>query len=244
MIDAVNKHAGLFHITHWKAGSQWIYKILQQCAPDKIVPPEIGMEQFAQAKVLSGDKVYPALYLTRQKFMRAGLCASAKRFVVVRDLRDSVISHYFSLKVSHPITAPEVSQLRRILTSMDMDDGLIFLIRHRLYKPALIQFSWFCAEEPVIKYENLLHHDIDILTPIISHASPLSHQEIEKVIIANRFSALTKNRERGCEDINSHERKAMPGDWKLYFSNRIKDEFKRRYADLLIKMGYETDNNW
>jgi hypothetical protein len=60
----------------------------------------------------------------------------------------------------------------------------------------------------------------------------------------NRFSKLSGGRSKGSEDEASHYRKGLPGDWRNHFTDRHKDFFKKNYNELLIKLGYETDDNW
>jgi hypothetical protein len=55
------------HVTHWKAGSQWIYKILLGCVPDRIVPPQLEMAQVLDEAILPGG-VYPTVYVTHEEF--------------------------------------------------------------------------------------------------------------------------------------------------------------------------------
>ena len=31
----------VFHITHWKAGSQWVAAVLEECAPHRVVEPVV-----------------------------------------------------------------------------------------------------------------------------------------------------------------------------------------------------------
>ncbi len=59
----------------------------------------------------------------------------------------------------------------------------------------------------------------------------------------NTFEVVT-GRKQGEEDITAHQRKGIVGDWKNYFSDRVKDEFKKRFGDVLIQTGYEQDLNW
>lgn len=59
-----------------------------------------------------------------------------------------------------------------------------------------------------------------------------------------RFTKATKGRKRGVSNESSHYRKGMPGDWRNHFTDEHKAYFKREYNDLLIKLGYEKDNNW
>jgi hypothetical protein len=39
-------------------------------------------------------------------------------------------------------------------------------------------------------------------------------------------------------------RKGGSGGWREEFTPRVKEEFKRRAGDWLIRLGYETDNDW
>jgi len=39
-------------------------------------------------------------------------------------------------------------------------------------------------------------------------------------------------------------RKAQPGNWREYFTEANKEAFKAVAGDLLIRLGYEKDNNW
>lgn len=36
----------------------------------------------------------------------------------------------------------------------------------------------------------------------------------------------------------------MAGDWKNVFTEKNKQEFKAAAGDLLVRMGYEEDNDW
>src|SRR5437016_8561927 len=92
----------VIHVTHYKAGSQWIYAILRDCVPKRrIVPPQFDRGQFLGERVRQG-KVYPTVYVTREEWDTATLPQQWRRFVVIRDLRDALVSGYFSIKVSHP----------------------------------------------------------------------------------------------------------------------------------------------
>ncbi|MDX6475087.1 MAG: lipopolysaccharide transport system ATP-binding protein, partial [Gaiellaceae bacterium] len=88
------------HVTHHKAGSQWIYAILRALVPDRIVPPDARSGHFRYWPPEPG-KVYPTVYLTRQQFDLVGVPDDCRRFVMIRDLRDTLVSSYFSLAATH-----------------------------------------------------------------------------------------------------------------------------------------------
>jgi hypothetical protein len=59
----------------------------------------------------------------------------------------------------------------------------------------------------------------------------------------NSFETRT-GRRRGVEDPSQHLRKGIAGDWRNFFTERIRSVFKARYADLLVRTGYEMDASW
>ena len=117
----------IFHVTHWKAGAQWIHKILRACTPDLVVAPQIDEVQFLKQPLQAG-KVYPTVYVTRQQFESVALPDSWRRFVVIRDLRDTAVSAYFSFLFSHPAINAIIVEGREFLSSMDSETALTFTI--------------------------------------------------------------------------------------------------------------------
>src|SRR5262249_7213471 len=95
----------LIHVTHQKAGSQWIHRILRACFSERIVDPSLGDRQFKNRPIVPGA-IYPTVYVTRDEFEAVHLPPGARHFTVIRDLRDTLISAYFSLKLSHPVVDP------------------------------------------------------------------------------------------------------------------------------------------
>ena len=63
------------------------------------------------------------------------------------------------------------------------------------------------------------------------------------VIRENGFEARS-GRKPGEEDLKSHERKGVSGDWKNHFTDKIAKSFKARFASLLVATGYEKGFNW
>lgn len=232
----------IFHITHWKAGSQWIHKILVDCVPERIIPPQLREAQFLDGP-LQPQKVYPTVYVTKQQFDSVRLPSNWRRFVIIRDLRDTLVSAYFSLKVSHAILDYRIARWRSVLQSLSMEDGLIYLIDEYLPRCASIQVSWLQAGERLLRYEDLLENDLDILEQVLLDECelPVSRERFREVVRANRFEQLTKGRLRGQEDRIVHERKGIAGDWRNYFSDRVTRAFNERFGGLLVATGYDNE---
>lgn len=72
----------------------------------------------------------------------------------------------------------------------------------------------------------------------------LPRAEILDITYANRFEAKRGGKKAGSEDRSRHFRKGIAGDWKNHFTPVHKQVFKERYGDLVVRLGYETDNDW
>ncbi len=243
--DALDKGVPtVFHVTHWKAGSQWIYKILKHLCPESIVKPEL--DQLRRYPIQRG-RVYPTVYMSKQSLDQVVLPEGSTRFVVIRDLRDTLVSAYFSFKISHPIIPGFSTKLRQFLQESEIESGLIHLLDHFLQECARIQLSWLEARDDlVLKYEDLLTDDLSLLEfALIDHCHlPVTREAVREAVLAARFEALTGGRARGCEDISAHERKGIAGDWRNHFTDKVKRAFKARYGGLLVAVGYESDLSW
>ncbi|HVS27089.1 MAG TPA: Wzt carbohydrate-binding domain-containing protein [Burkholderiales bacterium] len=164
--SAEEKKTTIIHVTHWKAGSQWIHRILNECVPDLVVTPRLNQTQFLTSPIQLG-KVYPTVYVTKAQFDRTHLPPNTRRFVVIRDLRDTLVSAYFSMKISHPALESGPPHLRTVLQSLSQEDGMLYMIEEWLPPCADIQTSWLEADEPLIRYEDLLEHDLAILEAVL-----------------------------------------------------------------------------
>src|SRR5262245_7506536 len=204
----------VFHITHHKAGSQWVNRILHTLAYDRLVQPEIENRQFLDRPVRAGA-VYPTLYVTREQFESVALPEHWRRFVVIRDLRDILISFYFSVKYSHAMLHDVLRARRAALSGLSLEDGLLHVLETGRAGFALIQWSWRLAGEDLIKYEDLLRYDEEILGRVLLRHCRLAVDPVRfrEVVRAYRFETQTGGRKPGSEDVHSHERKGIAGDW-------------------------------
>jgi hypothetical protein len=238
----------VFHVTHHKAGSQWVNRIFHALAYERLVMPEVRdgaiNVQFLERPIRPG-MVYPTVYVTRQEFESVRLPRPWKRFVVVRDLRDTLVSAYFSIKHSHAMEHPRDLEDRRRLHELSVEDGLLFLLDSWLPDRAAVQRSWAGGTDDVLKYEDLLRDDLRILERVlIGHCGlSVTPERLREVVLANRFE-MRAGRKPGTEDVASHERKGVAGDWKTHFTDRVAKAFRNRYGSLLVATGYEKNDRW
>jgi sulfotransferase family protein len=241
--NAWRQGPAILHVTHWKAGSQWIYKILNRCCRERVIAPRERFTHLLEVPPRPG-LIYPTVYATRQELDRLTFNCPVRRFVVIRDPRDTIISLYFSAKVSHP-PMKGINERRPTLVRMEEEDGLCYLISETPSIGRMIR-SWLGTDDPLIRYEDLLTQDEVLLTRVLLEHCQMrvSRDRLLEAIRANRFEQLTKGRQRGEEDVNAHERKGIAGDWRNHFTPRVKEAFKRQYGDLVVASGYERDDNW
>jgi hypothetical protein len=233
----------IFHITQYKAGSQWIYSLLLRCAPERVVAPKIGVEQVLRDPIKAGY-IYPTVYLSKRDFDLVKKPDNSRCFVILRDLRDILVSMYFSFKISHPEMG-EVGEMRSWLNAVDMEEGLLLVLREWLLENANICSSWLNAQQEWLRYEDLLGNDVEILEEVLIDRCGLQIDRpvFREHVLNCRFSKLS-GRMPGQADPTSHFRKGVAGDWRNYFTPRIKEAFKRQYGELLLQSGYEKSNNW
>ncbi len=215
---------------------------------ERSVLPKVDQSQFLMETIIPG-KIYPTVYVTKEQFDSVAIPENHRRFVVVRDLRDTLISLLFSVLYSHnpeDSKPQDIEEFRSRFSIEDTEDAMLHLMNNLLKKCAAIQQSWFEAGEPHIKYRDLLDNDVALLTDLFTRQIPLGipRERIEQVILENRFEKLSGGRSRGDEDVLAHERKGIAGDWRNYFTPRISREFHRMYGDLLIMTGFEANDDW
>jgi lipopolysaccharide transport system ATP-binding protein len=190
--------------------------------------------------------IYPRLYLTREEFESVSLPPSWRRFVVIRDLRDTLVSAYFSVKLSHREN-PVLEEGRARLQSTRIDEGLMWMLDHLMVaRSAEIQASWCGAGVPLIRFEELIERDEEILGRVLIDQCELQvdRPKLRRILRRTSFRRMSGGRLPGEEDPTSHFRRGVPGDWRDHFSGPLKAAFKERWGDLLIATGYERDRDW
>jgi hypothetical protein len=73
---------------------------------------------------------------------------------------------------------------------------------------------------------------------------PLPVSVVRDTVQRNAFAVKAGGRTTGVEDVGSHYRKGLAGDWVNHFGTGHKAYFKARYGELLIRLGYESDPDW
>jgi hypothetical protein len=72
----------------------------------------------------------------------------------------------------------------------------------------------------------------------------IPEETLRSVLKEKSFENMSGGREKGEEDVTSHYRKGKPGDWANHFTPEIKQAFKARFNEVLLKTGYEQNDEW
>lgn len=236
----------VFHVTHYKAGSRWIHRILKRLVEDRLLAIGPDRRELLDEPIQVG-RVYSACYATYDELDNLRKPPDSRHFFILRDLRDTMISGYFSLKISHPRQEEAaVNDLRDRLQNASQEEGLRMMLDEWVPLNAEIQQSWIDSGEPVLRYEDLLADDQTILEEVLIEQCELgiTRKELSRAVRQESFERLSKGRQRGEEDQASHYRKGVAGDWLNYFDDALKERFKDRYGELLIAAGHEQNLDW
>ncbi len=212
-------------------------------------------------KSMVGDKT-PLLTPDSVKEI-AEACPEAKVIHIIRDGRDvtvSAVHHQWnrakdqggSLRIR-----PEEVEKREAYRKNPrgvLDEGMFtekalrgraeawknFVSKPRQDGPALLGENY-----TEVRYEDLLEHperEVERLLGFLGAAS--DEKTAKKCVKAASFEKLSKGRKPGEEDSTSFYRKGISGDWRNVFTEKDKQVFKAAAGDLLIELGYETNDGW
>jgi hypothetical protein len=206
-------------------------------------------------KRLVGDKSPLLTAETMEEI--AGIYPEAKVIHIIRDGRDAVVSaahHSRNFgKARKGVRTPgdrcaEPGELQLAGESIFAGNSLERMAAEwsrRVGKtvedgPALLGESY-----TEVRYEDLLERPEEEVRRLLEFLGAGSNEEIvRRCVNAASFERLSGGRERGKEDSSSFFRKGVAGDWRRFFTREDRRIFKQEAGELLIEIGYETDNNW
>lgn len=165
-------------------------------------------------------------------------------FFIFRDPRDVVVSHVFyvtDMEKNHVHHAyyqslPDFDSRLKASILGRPDAGIEFPNIAERFAPYM---DWLNHPEALsIHFEDLIHARAATLTRIMDHLlARVSLQSPRELILESLESSINPSR-------SPTFRSGKTGEWKKYFTDEHKNIFKDVAGDLLIRLGYEKDNNW
>ena len=175
---------------------------------------------------------------------------------IIRDPRDLIVSGYFyhlrtnepwcALPNKHNTDLPENISYQQHLNSLGIEDGILYELNHVSGRMIEYMGRWNYANERVLelRFEKILGNELRWFREIFMWYK-IDEKYISKLTkIAHDYSLDTLRKQRSHRPLEHVRPQSLRGDWRTYFTNKIKSEFKEKYGDILINLDYEKDNNW
>ncbi|MBR8828224.1 MAG: sulfotransferase domain-containing protein [Gomphosphaeria aponina SAG 52.96 = DSM 107014] len=246
-VDTENKKI-IVHCCYHKVGTVWFRKLLGR----------IGREYGLNFQVEKGRRPYKIKEQT-EIFMQSHSNVEPSKLPpyrgshVVRDPRDVVISGYFyhlwtkESWVHKPKKKYGGISYQEYLKSVDKETGLMEEIKRAATKYIKDMGQWNYKNPNFIevKYEDLIRDEQSVFTKIFNHYG-FNEKAIEKSLeIAEQLSFQNVARRKlGETKEKSHLRSGQPGEWQYIFNEQHKGYFKQMCGKVLVKLGYEKNNDW
>ena len=189
----------------------------------------------------------------------SGVYPDAKVIHIIRDGRDAAVSAVYhswnfgkrqSVRISAKREAyhEKAGELRETRESLFAGNSLRRLAAEwdaRVGRtiedgPALLGDNY--AE---VRYEDLLVGPEEEMARLLGFLGTETGEEtVRHCVNSASFEKLSKGRRRNEEDPTSFFRKGVAGDWKNVFTARDKQVFKEVAGGLLVRLGYEENDDW
>lgn len=150
---------------------------------------------------------------------------------VFRDPRQVLVSAYFHHRNGHPIESQglvwdQLDQDRPVLQSLPVEDGLLYELDHITGSVLEDQVAAWTPDSRIldVRVEEVNQHPWSFLWALRKHLDLGWH--FPRVKWERKYS----------DSGASH--------WSRHFTPRVKDVFKQRYGELLIRLGYTDGMDW
>ena len=165
-------------------------------------------------------------------------------YFIFRDPRDVVVSHVFyvtemeSRHVHHDYyrSLPDFDARLKVSILGRPDAEVEFPNIAERFAPYL---GWLDHPEVLtIHFEGLIQDRVQTLNRIIDHF-------LARVPLRSPRNLILESLESAIDPAKSPTfRSGKTGEWKKYFTDEHRNIFKDAAGELLIRLGYETDNDW
>ena len=165
-------------------------------------------------------------------------------YFIFRDPRDVVVSHVFYVTdmearhVHHDYytSLPDFNSRLKVSILGRPDSGVEFLDIAARFAPYL---DWLDRSEVLaLHFEDLIHARAAALTRIMDHLLARAPLPASQPTILDCLEASINPKR------SPTFRSGKTGEWRNYFTPEHKKIFKDVAGELLIRLGYEKDNNW
>jgi hypothetical protein len=240
-----------------KSGSTLLNKMLDT-AFIRVGVPQIAIPDVAFAAGLPDDPIlnpeeiiFDSGYCYRgfrifPSYLRNFDITKNKKILLVRDPRDMIVSHYFSMSQSHviPDSGPvrdELISLRDSIKEVNIDD---FCLQYsEVLKDEFKSYrTVFESELRVYRYEDIIFKKLDWLNDMLWYLGfGLSSDDRNRIVEENDIRPAT-------ERPQEHIRQVTPGNHRKHLSDMTVQRLNSEFRDILDQFGYNdgprSARNW
>ncbi len=173
---------------------------------------------------------------------------------LIRDPRDAIVSGYFYHLWTNEAWAQEPQEIyggqsyQQHLKGLTQEDGLVAEIeRFRTYIRDYRLMEWDYQNPRIyeVKYESLIADEQQVFEKMFRHFG-FHETAIRKCLkLAKTVSfANVAKRDPGQTKTGSHLRSGRPNQWVDVLNDQHRELIKSLWGDLIIRMGYEVNNDW
>lgn len=233
-----------------KSGSTLLDRMMREASAEAGLTYVSIMEEFFRLGI--PDNRFPAS--TSEIFLDHGYCyggfryfprrfdipilGSVKKVLLVRDPRDMLVSHYFSMRTSHPDrgqalkTSVAKMPMRDLAQELEIDDYVMKAASG--FKTFLGDYQKVCAEHDVkiYRYEDVVYDKAGWLTEICSYLGwKVTDSTIRKIVAKHDHIPKEENE-------SQHIRQVHPGNYKVKLKPETIAELTRQFAEPMRTFGY------
>jgi hypothetical protein len=163
-----------------------------------------------------------------------------RKFHVVRDPRDILVSMYFSHRDSHEENTEEIIQNRKQLQNTTVIQGLHYLFDHSKYfqriKREFKRWDYERGDTLDVRFEDLVKQPTEKFDEIFQFVRiPIEKAELEQIMEKLSFDSLKQKSTKHA----GHYRSGREKEWAKYFDEALKEKFHQEMGEVLRKFKYD-----